>query len=433
MNEFLREQPYLDEHELAEREAFRQKAEAEPHTDYFAEYRPREPKREVGEYVASQGISVPLIKNQTQWEGAFYYGEAMIRSELPQDYDGLSGVLPSATFTKNDQERIRDGYDRYMDDTSPVFKRLLGSLILTGLRSGDIPAHTYIQQLEQAQGEYSSLFTAARFGKPVETYRGHDIGGSYWRYIPGVNIKLFRDPHVEGRYHLGAHDGSDSGDQIDLDSAPETIRPRKCRHDLPIRQLVDFYEKVRTLPLFDQRQAPLIEMQLDEQGELHFLQYLKTGKMIDPVEPFDLPQGPGIVELDQARGYTDPAGRSYKLYFDPPERADARLVGHGLFTGLGSHATFANQLLVAQAGLVLNPHYLLLKGNHFDTSPLYRPELAIGGVIEHEALKKFEDLSMSVWHNRHKGLLQYLAIHVTANGREAALTTDWQLREEPAL
>ena len=53
------------------------------------------PKFGIGRYVQDCGFDVPLIKNWADWQKALEEKSAMIRSELAQDYAGLSGLLNS--------------------------------------------------------------------------------------------------------------------------------------------------------------------------------------------------------------------------------------------------------------------------------------------------------------------------------------------------
>ena len=44
---------------------------------------------------------------------------------------------------------------------------------------------------------------------------------------------------------------------------------------------VQVFDEERALPRFDNHQTPLLELQLDKEGDLHFLQYLKTGHRLE--------------------------------------------------------------------------------------------------------------------------------------------------------
>ncbi len=70
-------------------------------SDWFLENPPQQPKREIALYVSSQGVQVPTL-----FEGideALESGrEFIIRSEHPQEYQGMSGVLQSHLVSKED-------------------------------------------------------------------------------------------------------------------------------------------------------------------------------------------------------------------------------------------------------------------------------------------------------------------------------------------
>jgi len=117
-----------------------QRALSEPSFDYFDAFPPKQPKFEIGQYVADQGFRVPLITDQSDWEKAFDDGTAMLRSEMPQDYNGLSGLLPSERLANAELARHTQG-----------FNHELGSLVLRGLRSGDLNPTEYMTYL---RGKY---------------------------------------------------------------------------------------------------------------------------------------------------------------------------------------------------------------------------------------------------------------------------------------
>src|ERR1041385_3469411 len=83
---------YYSAHEKAEADRL---AATDETYDFYEALPPQQPKFEIGQYVADQGIRVPMISDQADWEKAFDEGTAMLRSEMPQDYKGLSGLLSS--------------------------------------------------------------------------------------------------------------------------------------------------------------------------------------------------------------------------------------------------------------------------------------------------------------------------------------------------
>lgn len=67
--------------------------------DFYLNNPPRQPKREVGDYVEANGILVP--RRFVNLDQALSSGKPFIvRSEHPQEYAGVSGLLHSFQVTK---------------------------------------------------------------------------------------------------------------------------------------------------------------------------------------------------------------------------------------------------------------------------------------------------------------------------------------------
>lgn len=188
-----------DDYLRRERAEADQRSSSDPTFDYYDTYRPEQPKFEIGQYVAEQGFRVPLIADQAEWEKAFDEGTAMLRSEMPQDYDGLSGLLPS--------EQLTHSYVQEWSISNSEFARGLGQLILSGLRSGELQPSDYMEMFlgrYRNWSHYEAEHTrqAAYFGA-IDQLNMYNISASRWRYVEGTNVSVFADPHVAGRYHFG--------------------------------------------------------------------------------------------------------------------------------------------------------------------------------------------------------------------------------------
>ncbi|HET9173811.1 MAG TPA: hypothetical protein VFN56_00850 [Candidatus Saccharimonadales bacterium] len=402
---------------------------SDPSYDYFAISRPSQPKRAIGLYVAEQAFRVPLINSQSEWESAFDDGTAKLRSEMKQDYDGWSGLFSSHIVRDPSQTEERPG-----------FTGELGKLVMLGLRSGELGGTEYMRYLRGFMGWADThahiLEQAMLFGADIWLQQPT---ASRWRYIKGTNVSIFADPHVEGRYYLGAtppDSRSVGGFTFDAGEYDEPKMFRKHKQPIVARPFIEAYEHIRQLPLFDNTQNPVLELQQDLEGNIHFLQYYKTGQTRNFIEPFDLPVSEDSLVTSNVRGITTPEGKEMRLYMTP-NKMPKGLAGNGLFCSiirpLRMHVMFASKT----AELVLHNAYISFQNNHFDTSPLFRPPLAAGlsscqGTQEH-VLKRLNEVteftSFKGGYQFDYEVVPYIDIKITSNGRQAVIESDWKVKE----
>ncbi len=368
--EFDEEDDYLAR-EKAEAE---QRATTDPSFDYFEAFPPKQPKFEIGMYVAEQGFSVPLITDQAEWEKAFDDGTAMLRSEMPQDYDGLSGLLTSERLANADLAR----------EDAQGYARELGSLVMRGLRSGELDAAYYMTHLRNPYMCWSVLqrevlSSAMHFG--ADLYLDpHNVYASRWRYVEGANVSVFADPNVEGRYHFGVkpakQDANDyvsiGGYQVESNGYDTEQQFRKHKVPFVARPFIEFYEEIRNLPRFDTTQSPVLELQQDTEGNVHFLQYLKTGQKQVFTEPFDLPSSDDTLRTTNVRGVTPPNGKDMRLFM-APNILTRGMEGQAIFCSLIRPRGIEVQFAARSAAFILHEAYISFQDNHFDASPLFRP------------------------------------------------------------
>ncbi len=415
-----------------------ERAKSEPTFDVFREskdFNLRQPKFQIGQYVVEQGFNVPLISEQADWERAFDDGTAMLRSEMPQDYDGLSGLLSS--------ERLIHSPFSY-EETG--FNQELGSLIMRGLRSGELDPTEYMTYFKGSMGwsesHVSKVLSAMGFGFRLNEI--YSVSASKWRYVEGDNISVFADPNVEGRYHFGVTPRDDpdknfqpiGGYQFEpgKHEIPQTFR----NHHQPFiaKPFVEYYEQIRNLPYFDATNCPVLELQLDPEGNIHFLQYLKTPQKQEFIDPFELSHSDEALILNNVRGITPPEGEEMKLYI-APSRITKEMTGEAIFLSFNSRRGPELQLAARAVKFVLHYAYISFQDNHFDSAPLYSPPLAAGmeGSYEKTSNQLLEKINILIeqgtsgpYHFFNGKNVAYLDIKVTSNGREAAIESDWKLK-----
>jgi hypothetical protein len=438
-DDFEEDFSYLDDEAIKEKRlAIFERARVEPAFDVFSDpdgLRLEQPKREIGKLVAEQGFRVPVIEDQATWEQAFDDGTAMLRSEMPQDYDGLSGLLNSERLIHSPYSRQGDGF---IDD--------LGSVIMRGLRSGELHPTDYMStfrgQSSWSEVKASRILDAMYFGVVLDDI--YNESASHWRYVDGDNIIMFADPNVEGRYHFGVtprEDQTKNWQQIGgyiFEPGEHEIPQTSRKHYQPFvaKPFVEFYEQISALPFFDNTQNPVIELQLDTEGNIHFLQYLKTGQKKEYIDPFDLPLSNEILTVNDVRGITDPGGKEMRLFI-APTRLSPGMEGQGIFCNIIQPRGFETQLASRVADFVLHQAYISFQDNHFDSAPLYRPPLAAGMSVCYEKtddslLRNLDDLFYrgvyGPFHSSYHKLVAYIDIKVTSNGREATIESDWELK-----
>jgi hypothetical protein len=426
---------FIDPDEEAFRQAQEQEILTDPTRDYYDEFRAQQPKYEIGEYVASFGFNVPLIRDLSEWQAALDGDEAMLRSEAPQDYSGYSGILASKRihvervgFDGQATAPWLDVLDSY--DAAPDYRRKYGQLLYEGLRGGNVnPGYFLKTHYWDRYGRFTHISLGVEGIPPVELY---DESASSWRSVAGTNIRVFRDPNVDGRYHMGLmHDrGFIAGYTFDKEHHDAKVMPDRATKEVKIAQVIELYEAVRTLPRFDQRQVPLMELQLDEEGQLHFLQYLKTGQQLELIEPFPLPASDGI-HTDNVRGITPPEGKEFKMYISP-RKATKQMKGEGFYFDIFHIRGLATQFYSMIGGVVVHEAYVSMKDNHFGSAPLYRPGIALGlrAYRHRHAGKKLQELVDDVQgktvYDRRPDRSLHVNAKVTSNGREAVLESDFE-------
>lgn len=258
----------------------------------------RKPKQEIGEYVESYGFKVP--KRYESLEEAMSAVQSGItvymRSEHPREYDGFSGLLRTYGLQQN---RI---HDRYFPHESQTFKRIFQGMDFEDVEHeakwDDIrrlPMQRYLRLSRMDEGEFYD-----------------DMAFSYWEYIPGKNITVVADDSIEERYHITVFGNNNTDGGIYLPNGQSLIeQPKEYSDHLDLldpnarASIIDAYEQIRKLPRFSPRICPIMELQLDDNGAIWFLQYHKARpfrQAPETLSPDDYPEAEGWHKADTVRG-----------------------------------------------------------------------------------------------------------------------------------
>ena len=384
--------------------------------DYFEKATSSQPKRAVGEYVAGQGFSVPLIRSNEEWQAALGDGTAMVRTELEQDYNGLQGIYDSYYLPIQDEDARSSEPDLSAQERA---ERLTEEYLSNGV-------------WQRNKAEYFEA--AARLGLPperlIEAYRLPTV--SRWRHLPGLNISVFKDPSVDGRYHFGTRSydplRSKSSCWIDAGEYDEHIEGRYFTpiRSLSARQVIEYYEAIRSLPLFDTTNAPLLELQMDVEGGLHFLQYYKTRHAVAVEDPFTLPTRKGGV-FESVRGATPQEGLVRRMYIEP-QHMTRRMLGQAVCLDfITSKSELQQDMLARAVDIYVTEGDISLRGTHWASSALYAPKLSLSTEYG-DATCRQELANLTEWRMRaDDGRNVYVNIRVTSNGRSALLESDFNV------
>ena len=161
---------------------------------------------------------------------------------------------------------------------------------------------------------------------------------------------------------------------------------------------------------------------MDEEGNIHFLQYYKTKHSLRTVPEFELPPGE---TFNFMRGATDSNGKEVRIYIEP-RRLTRALVGQGCYFDMISMRSYTEQSVASMmVSVLLTGADISLRGTHVTSSLLYSPDISICTYRTN-----FDKFLRKVAHQRKYGddpRNAYINARVTANGRQAVIETDTEL------
>ncbi|MEK7152446.1 MAG: hypothetical protein AAB834_00735 [Patescibacteria group bacterium] len=222
----------------------------------------RQPKREIGDYVESEGMPVPAryASFDDTLEAVGQGRTVMVRSEHRDEYDGPSGLLNTCLLNQTAID-YRLG--------------LLGELLYGGV-SPDEALRQFKNSLLQAESVRRYLAITRQQADQFSL----GVSFSFWRYIPGTNITMVADDAVADRYHIVAKATDENGHSGWITNqagiAAQAHDPSRLISLKKRAELIRLYESVRNLPRFSSQECPIMEWQLDHNDAYWFLQYHKA-------------------------------------------------------------------------------------------------------------------------------------------------------------
>jgi hypothetical protein len=280
--------------------------------DYFLQNPPMQPKREVAEYVRANGVLVPELFDS--FEDAVASGKRfIIRSEHPQEYDGVSGLMESFFIGDFELQRIQDealknlewedyhGALRNLDDRENFFLKALSDRLNGG---EELKFQLFLKQLNRVRSQrYCDLI-----GERLDDFESK-VSYSYWEVLEGYNRSIIADTAVPNRFHIFTTKEDVFHNYLIVDGV-DTLYcgPGQLPEDLDnISGVIDFYQQINNLPNFDLQHCPLVEFQTFN-GENYFLQYHRTRDKVESDFVLDRELKDGEVEACFVRGATCPDG-----------------------------------------------------------------------------------------------------------------------------
>ncbi|MFA5049486.1 MAG: hypothetical protein WC501_00605 [Candidatus Micrarchaeia archaeon] len=257
-------------------------------TDFYLKHPAKQPKLEIARYAQSCGILVPQIFES--YEDAMRSGKDIIaRSEHPQEYDGISGLLRSPVLSKDNEAFVGKGYDDFKTKMMEI-----GEYNIIPHRITDICRYL---NLDRDAFELEVSF-------------------SFWEYLSGVDQIVVADSSIEGRYHIMSCDSNLEFSKkyytiIDDGIVHEYLTSYLNKLTSELRNgldgLIKTYERIRNLENFDANHCPIMEFKTVG-NKNYFLQYHRTRDFSPATFILDREPIEGEIKAPFVRGVTTPEG-----------------------------------------------------------------------------------------------------------------------------
>lgn len=335
--------------------------------DYYLENSSRlqgQPKRTIAKYVEQQGILVPR-RFSSLGEARSAGVPVIARSEHPQEYGGVSGLLSSPSFSQIPKDLTESMIKR------EVYKK----------RKSDIDNYckTFNTNLASLMDEMSF---------------------SFWEQLGGYNRTIIADSAIPGRYHVTTFSNT-----LPIGTYSIVEPQGNVQHfgeSLPsdadnLVELVKLYEQVRNLDRFDPNHCPILEVQTVD-GKNYFLQYHRT-RDFSPAS-FSLDRAPKENEIEAVftRGATPLEGVTAKRGVGESYYNLQLLPAFFMFT----HASFSiNDILEAAVH------------SHLETSFVYKPCVFVVA-----AKSQIAQIAGEAWED------EPVLFRVVSDGRKAYVSRD---------
>jgi hypothetical protein len=330
--------------------------------DYYLQDKSRlegQPKRAIAEYAEQNGILVPR-RFDSLAEARDSHKPILLRSEHPQEYDGISGLLDSLSLSNSP---VRDS-----QDTEEVKQK-------------------YFEKEEKADGIPLYKQFCKSLGLNEEEFR-KQTSFSIWECLEGLNRAVIADSSIPNRYHIMTLPHRDDIDNWFCNYAivdngeltKDLIMPLPEELKEGLRDLIETYEQIRHLERFDSNNCPIMEFQTYK-GKNYFLQYHRTRDFLPVDFILDRDLKEGEIEVPFVRGATSKEGGTFKTtvyyagnwYFNPEDEDGSFDLHHNrIFPEL----QFKKRKLQIINSKDLTNELTCLVADHIQKSKLFKPKVS---------------------------------------------------------
>jgi hypothetical protein len=251
-------------------------------TDYYLQDRVRlhkQPKATIAEYVEQNGILVP--RRFTSLAQARSSGIPFLaRSEHPQEYDGVSGLLESFPASKlasiSSEQELKEKCDEY-----PMIERRLSNI-----------------------SQYCAFL-----GISEQDFR-RDISYSFWELLEGYNRTIVADSARPDCYHIMTKSRDNQIQNytiVEKGNITQAITPLPPELKESLTDIIQMYETIRNLSHFNPIHCPIMEIQTCG-NKNYFLQYHRTRDFKQSTFALERPPFADEKKALFVRGATPPEG-----------------------------------------------------------------------------------------------------------------------------
>lgn len=406
--------------------------------DYYSTQRTQQPKFEIANYVAAESKLVP--RRFATLDAARTSGlPFMIRSEHPQEYDGVSGLLSSylvdSRWLNVAQEVCEEvGYQpkwhqlEQADYSGNPWWHIYNQIMI------QIPTidQTELEDMLPRLDRKKILRYAELLDIDPDSFM-QDISYSYWEYIDGYNRTIVGDNSVPGRYHVFTLRNERNTTRINKYCIIENgrilyIGPYGMKgFTRPFRagalDAIRLYEEVAQLDRFSRDNRPIMEMQapLGNPEANVFLQYHRGVDIQPATFTLERPREAGEIEAVYCRGATRPEGETLHLhfpgYYDTPLHIQPQEAAYDM-----SDDNIYSEIMLRRRRLQLLDsamHSIAFHATvgHWQRSLLFKTPLAIS--VKSKDMKRIalsEEQKQSI---RETGIVPTVRLSVTSDGRKA--------------
>ena len=391
--------------------------------DYYLLNPPRQPKREIAEYV---GGHPRIFDGHKEGRKASDKGiRTRARSEHWQDYFGVSGMVDSPLLDQiphiKNEKQLKD-LMRY-GEIAPAPGMNIGEYrLVNDVWVQYTPPQEYVRKPTISTLNAQDYFDALKLPESARERFWKDMSFSYWEELGGYNLTIVADSAIANKHHIMVRSKPYCG-YAAFEGGKLVYSGSSVPNEIVenARKIIGFYENKRNLPRFDSANCPIIEAQL-VRSNVWFLQYLKAQPFEHAAFSLDRPPAKNELVAEFTRGATVPGGSLYMIRaYDstsPPSKWAKPFPHQDKKDGIFDHA-----LNVMLREIALRTKHISIKfepyglGTELDRAVTHN---GISGLFKPKISLIFK---MADWHiiDAYMGLRKDIPVWLEADGNKAYL------------